>query len=351
MSKLIRLAGQEIGAKFPPYFIAEMSGNHNQSLDKALEIVDLAATSGADALKIQTYTPDTMTIDFNKNEFFISDEKSLWKGNSLYDLYKKAHTPWEWHKPIQQRCNERGIVFFSTPFDATAVDFLEELNVPFYKIASFEIVDLPLIKRTAATGKPLIMSTGMSSVGEIWDAVNAARSAGAKDIILLKCTSAYPATAADANLKSIPVMKETFGVEVGLSDHTMGTGVALAAITLGATVVEKHFTGSRADGGVDSTFSMEPEEFRLMVQEGKKSWESLGQVKLEISEVEKKSLIYRRSIYVVDRINKGEVLTEKNIRIIRPGYGLAPKFIDEVLGKRATRDLEKGTALTWDLFL
>lgn len=346
--KTIRLDGREVGPGHAPYFIAEMSGNHNQSLDRALEIVDLAAKAGAHALKIQTYTPDTMTIQFDKNEFFISDVKSLWKGNSLYDLYKKAYTPWEWHKPIQQRCKERGITFFSTPFDATAVDFLEEMNAPFYKIASFELVDLPLIKKTASTGKPIIMSTGMSTTEEIWDAVKAARSAGAKDIILLKCTSAYPATALDANLRTIPAMRETFGTEVGLSDHTMGIGVALAAVSLGATVVEKHFTGKRADGGVDSAFSMEPHEFRAMVDEGKKAWEALGQVKFEISSVEKGSLIYRRSIYVVSDVKKGEEITEKNVRIIRPGYGLAPKYFDEVLGKKAARDLERGTALTWD---
>ena len=275
---MITINNRKIGPDQPPFIIAEMSGNHNQSLERALEIVDAAAKTGAHALKIQTYTPDTMTIDLDEREFHISDPKSLWEGHSLYKLYGEAYTPWEWHKPIFDRARELGIIAFSTPFDDTAVDFLESLDVPCYKIASFENTDLPLIRRVAATGKPLIISTGMASIAELDDTVKAAREAGCKDLILLKCTSTYPATASNTNILTIPHMRELFGCEVGLSDHTMGVGVSVASVALGATVIEKHFTLNRADGGVDSTFSMEPAEMTQLVLETERAWQALGKV-------------------------------------------------------------------------
>lgn len=346
---VFKLGKYTIGLNQAPFVIAEMSGNHNQSLERALAIVDAAANSGAHALKIQTYTPDTMTLDISEREFFISDPKSLWKGKSLYELYREAMTPWEWHKPIKERCEQHGMLFFSTPFDFTAVDFLEELNVDFYKIASFENIDIPLIKKVASTGKPIIISTGMANVVEIAEAVEAARNAGCKDLILLKCTSAYPATPKDANLLTIPNLRETFKVEVGLSDHTMGIGVAIASVALGATVIEKHFTLDRSEGGVDSAFSMEPAEFKLLIEESKKAWESLGQISYERGETEMKSLIYRRSLYISEDVKKGEVLTKKNVRAIRPGNGLAPKYLDIILGKKVTNDYKKGTPVSWDI--
>ncbi len=346
----MKLAGREIGSGFRPYFIAEMSGNHNQSLEKALSIVDAAAAAGADALKIQTYTPDTLTIDHREGEFFIADPQSLWKGQSLYELYRTAMTPWEWHEPLMRRCHEKGLTFFSTPFDGTAVDFLERLGTPFYKIASFENNDLPLIRRVAATGKPVIISTGMASLPEIAEAVEAARGAGCKDLVLLKCTSAYPAQAKDSNLRSIPHLRETFKVDVGLSDHTMGGAIPVAAVAMGASVVEKHFTLSRAEGGVDSAFSLEPAEFAAMVRDASMAWEALGSVHYGMTDQEQKSRVYRRSLYVVKDIAEGEQLTSENIRIIRPGFGLAPKYLDVVLGKRASRPLKRGTAMEWGCF-
>ncbi|MCF8185737.1 MAG: pseudaminic acid synthase [Sulfuritalea sp.] len=326
-----------------------MSGNHNQSLDRALEIVDAVAKTGAHALKIQTYTPDTMTLDLDEREFHISDPKSLWAGNSLYKLYGEAYTPWEWHKPIFDRAREVGIIAFSTPFDDTAVDFLESLNVPCYKIASFENTDLPLIRRVASTGKPLIISTGMASIGEIDETVRAAREAGCKDLILLKCTSTYPANADNTNILTIPHMRELFGCEVGLSDHTMGVGVSLASVALGATVIEKHFTLSRADGGVDSTFSMEPAEMAQLVVETERAWQALGKVSYGTTEAEKKSIVFRRSLYVVQDIKAGDVLTKENVRAIRPGLGLPTKYLDVVLGKKLKQDVKRGTGLDWDL--
>jgi pseudaminic acid synthase len=278
MSHSFKIAGRKIGADHAPFIIAEMSGNHNQSLDRALEIVEAAAKTGAHALKIQTYTPDTMTLDLDEREFHISDTKSLWAGTSLYKLYGQAYTPWEWHAAIFQRAKELGIIAFSTPFDDTAVDFLESLDVPCYKIASFENTDLPLIRRVAATGKPMIISTGMASIAELDDTVSAARQAGCKDLVLLKCTSTYPATADNTNILTIPHMRELFGCEVGLSDHTMGVGVSVASVALGATVIEKHFTLNRADGGVDSTFSMEPAEMAQLVTETERAWQAMGPV-------------------------------------------------------------------------
>ena len=346
---MITINNKKIGLGQPPFIIAEMSGNHNQSLERALEIVEAAAKTGAHALKIQTYTPDTMTLDLDEREFHISDPKSLWAGNSLYKLYGEAYTPWEWHKPIFDRARELGIIAFSTPFDDTAVDFLESLDVPCYKIASFENTDLPLIRRVAATGKPLIISTGMASIAELDDTVKAAREAGCKDLILLKCTSTYPATAGNTNILTIPHMRELFGCEVGLSDHTMGVGVSVASLALGATVIEKHFTLNRADGGVDSTFSMEPAEMTQLAAEAERAWQAMGKVSYGATEAEKKSLQYRRSLYVVKDIKAGEILTKENVRAIRPGLGLPTKYLDVVLGKTAKQDVKRGTGLGWDL--
>ena len=329
--------------------IAEMSGNHNQSLERALEIVDAAARSGARALKIQTYTAETMTIDIREREFFISDEKSLWKGESLFDLYKKAYTPWEWHKPIFDRAQQYGMIAFSTPFDRTAVDFLENLNVPCYKIASFENTDLPLIRYVAATGKPMIISTGMATFAELDETVDAARSAGCNDLVLLKCTSTYPSTPDDSNILTIPEMRSRYGCEIGISDHTMGIGVSVAAVALGATVIEKHFTLQRSDGGVDSAFSMEPAELAQLVTETQRAWQSLGVIQDGPTEKEKLSLVFRRSLYVVEDIKAGETLTSSNVRAIRPGNGLSPKFYDQVLGKKAKKDITRGTPLAHDL--
>jgi len=351
MTKEFKIAGRVIDRNHTPFIIAEISGNHNQSLDRALEIVEAAANSGVQALKIQTYTPDTMTLDLDEREFHISDPNSLWTGTSLYKLYGKAYTPWEWHKPIFDRALELGLIAFSTPFDDTAVDFLESLDVPCYKIASFENTDLRLIRRVAATGKPLIISTGMATVAELDETIRAAREARCKDIVLLKCTSTYPATAANTNTLTIPHMRELFACEVGLSDHTMGVGVSVASVALGATVIEKHFTLNRADGGVDSTFSLEPAEMAQLVVEAERAWQALGQVNYGPTEAEKKSLQFRRSLYVVQDLKAGDVFTRDNIRAIRPGYGLPPKFFDILLGKRVARDVKRGTPLSWKLLV
>ena len=339
----------KIGRHSRPFIIAEMSGNHNRSLERAFEIIEAASRSGAHALKIQTYTPDTMTLDLDEREFHISDSKSLWAGKSLYKLYAEAYTPWEWHKPIFDKARELGIIPFSTPFDSSAVDFLESLNVPCYKIASFENTDLPLIRRVAATGKPLIISTGMATIAELDETVRVAREAGCKDLILLKCTSTYPAAAGNTNILTIPHMREMFGCEVGLSDHTMGTGVSIASVALGATVIEKHFTLNRADGGVDSVFSMEPAEMVQLVQETERAWQAMGRVSYGPSEAEKKSLQYRRSIYIVKDIKAGDVLTSDNLKVIRPGLGLPPKYLTMVIGKKIKQDVNRGTALTWEI--
>lgn len=335
--------------KNKPFIIAEMSGNHNHSLERALQIVDAAAESGVDALKLQTYTADTMTIDKSDGEFFIEDANSLWKGESLYSLYQKAYTPWEWHKAIFDRCKEKGIVCFSTPFDFTAVDFLEELDCPIYKIASFENIDIPLIKRVAQTGKPMIVSTGMASISELDDLVRTAKKNACQDLTLLKCTSSYPATPEGTNLLTIPHMKELFKCNVGLSDHTLGIGAAVASVALGATVIEKHFTLSRADGGVDAAFSMEPAEMAQLVRECNTACEVLGEVSYEIQEQEKKSVVFRRSLYIVEDMKAGDIITEKNMRSIRPGLGLYPKYYEDLLGRKVRRNIAKGTALNWDL--
>ncbi len=350
MNKSIKIADRIIGRNKAPFVIAELSGNHNQSLDRALEIVEAAARTGAHALKIQTYTPDTMTLDLDEREFYISDPNSLWTGTSLYKLYGEAYTPWEWHKPIFDRAHELGIIAFSTPFDDTAVDFLESLNVPCYKIASFENTDLPLIRRVAATGKPLIISTGLATVAELDETVRAAREAGCKELVLLKCTSTYPATAANTNILTIPHLRELFGCEVGLSDHTMGIGVSVASVALGATVIEKHFTLNRGDGGVDSTFSMEPAEMTQLFVEIERAWQALGRVSYGPVDAEKKSLQFRRSLYVVQDLKAGDVLTRENVRAIRPGLGLPAKYLEQVLGMKVTQDMKRGTALSWNAF-
>jgi N-acetylneuraminate synthase len=345
----MKIANISIGKNSPPFVIAEMSGNHNQSLERALEIVEAAAKTGAHALKIQTYTPDTMTLDLDEREFHISDPKSLWAGTSLYKLYGQAYTPWEWHEAIFKRAKELGIIAFSTPFDATSVEFLESLDVPCYKIASFENTDLPLIRKVAATGKPMIISTGMASIAELDDTVRAARQAGCKDLVLLKCTSTYPATADNTNILTIPHMRELFGCEIGLSDHTMGVGVSVASVALGATVIEKHFTLNRADGGVDSSFSMEPAEMTQLVVETERAWQALGQVSYGATAAEKNSLMFRRSLYIVKDLKAGEVLNADNVRAIRPGLGLPTKYLEQVLGKTLNKTVAKGTALRWDL--
>ena len=345
---MIKIANFEISRNSKPFIIAEMSGNHNQSLDRALEIVDAAAKTGAHAIKLQTYTADTITIDKKDGEFFIADPKSLWKGSSLYDLYKEAYTPWEWHKPIMERAKEKGLICFSSPFDFTAIDFLEDLNVEAYKIASFENIDIPLIKKAANTGKPIIISTGMASISEIADAVEAVRSTGNNQLVLLKCTSTYPATPDNTNILTIPHMRELFNCEIGLSDHTMGIGVSVGSVALGASVIEKHFTLNRADGGVDSSFSMEPEEMRQLVIESERAWQALGRISYGPTEKEKASLVFRRSLYIVEDIKAGEVLTIKNLRSIRPGLGLPPKFIDQLIGRKVNQNLPRGTAFKWE---
>ena len=331
-----------------PFIIAEMSGNHNQSLERSLAIVDAAADAGVDAVKIQTYTADTMTIDIDTGEFFISDKDSLWKGETLYHLYEKAHTPWEWHKAIFERCKERGIMGFSTPFDDTSVDFLEDLGVPCYKIASFENVDLPLIRKVARTGKPIIASTGMTTVAELSDLVQTVRENGCTDLTLLKCTSSYPASPEGTNLRTIPHMRELFGCAVGLSDHTLGIGAAVASVALGAAVIEKHFTLSRAEGGVDAAFSLGPAEMAQLVRECRTAALALGAVSYERAEQEQKSLQFRRSLYVVEDMKAGDVFTEKNLRRIRPGMGLSPKYYGVLLGRCVKCDVKRGTPVSWD---
>lgn len=332
-----------------PFIIAEMSGNHNQSLERAIKIVDLAAECGVSAIKLQTSTPDLLTIDSDNPGFVISDKRSPWYGRNLYDLYQEANTPWEWHEQIFKRCKEKGLVAFSTPFGAKAVEFLESLDVPIYKIASFENIDLPLIKKIAQTGKPIIASTGMASIAELDELVKTARENGCDDLTLLKCTSSYPSTPEGTNLLTIPHMRDLFNCKVGLSDHTLGIGAAVASVALGATVIEKHFTISRADGGVDSAFSLEPEEMKMLVEEANRAYEALGQIHYGISKQEKKSLQFRRSLYIVEDMRAGDVITEKNMRSIRPGLGLSPKYYDVVMGRKVRVDIKRGSALVWDM--
>jgi N-acetylneuraminate synthase len=347
----IQIGNRWIGPDHPPLVIAEMSGNHNQSLDRALGIVDAAAEAGAHALKLQTYTADTITLNVRGGDFEIRDQGSLWAGKNLHDLYAKAHTPWEWHVPIMERARQHGMLCFSSPFDESAVDFLEELGAPAYKIASFENNHLPLIRKAAATGKPLIISTGMASMGELELAVATAREAGCRDLVFLKCTSTYPATPANTNIRTIPHLRELFGCQVGLSDHTMGVGVAVAAVALGATVIEKHFTLSRAEGGVDSAFSLEPQEFTALVQESERAWQALGDVRYGPTDAERNSLQFRRSIYVAADIAEGECFTEDNLRIVRPGNGAPPHLLQQLLGKPARKVFSRGEPLSLDKLL
>lgn len=346
---MFRIGDRAIGRDHPPFVIAEMSGNHNQSLDRALEIVDRAAETGAHAIKLQTYTADTLTIDHDEGEFLISDPSSLWSGRTLYDLYQEAYTPWEWQPKLFERARQHGMICLSTPFDETAVDFLESLDAPCYKIASFENTDLALIRRVAATGKPVIISTGMATVSELDETVRAAREAGCRDLILLKCTSTYPATPDNTNLLTIPHLRDLFKCEVGLSDHTMGIGVSVASVALGATVIEKHFTIRRADGGVDSAFSMEPDEMKQLVVETERAWQALGRIEYGPLEAEKKSLQFRRSLYIVEDVPAGGVLTTANVRSIRPGFGLPVKYLEAVLGLQLPEGARRGTPVTWEL--
>ena len=339
----------KISKENKPFIVAEMSGNHNKSLDRAIKIVEAAAESGAHMLKLQTYTADTLTINSKNSDFLISDSKSLWKGKTLYDLYKEAYAPWEWHEKIFKRCNELSMLCFSTPFDETAVDFLEKLNVPAYKIASFENIHLPLIKKVAQTGKPVIISTGLAIETEIEEAVEALKIGGCKQFCLLKCTSAYPASPENSNILTIPDLRKKFNCEVGLSDHTLGIGVALAAISHGATIIEKHFTLDRNDGGVDSSFSIEPNDMKILIKESVRTWQSLGNISYGPTDPEKGGLKLRRSIYIVKNIESGQKLTKENLRIIRPGKGLAPKYYEELLGRKVNKNLEQGTALTWNM--
>jgi pseudaminic acid synthase len=345
---MLNIAGKPIGKDHQPYIIAEMSGNHNQSLERAIALVDAAANAGAHAIKLQTFTPETMTLDTDSSEFQAAPG-SLWAGRSLYSLYAEASTPWEWHAPIMHRARERGITCFSSPFDESAVDFLETLDVPAYKIASFECVDLPLIRRVAQTGKPVIISTGMATIAEIAEAVETARSNGCTQLILLKCTSTYPASPTNTNIRTIPHMRDLFRCEIGLSDHTMGVGASVAAVALGATVIEKHFTLNRKEGGVDSAFSLEPEELTSLVVESERAWQALGEIHYGATASEEKGRERRRSIYVVRDISEGEAITTENIRRIRPGYGLAPRHYDNVLGRKTNIRIPKGTPLTWDM--
>jgi len=345
----IEIGGRCIGLTSEPFLIAEMSGNHNQSLDRALAIVEAAARAGVQAIKLQTYTADTMTLDLDTDDFVVQDPHSPWAGRRLYDLYREAYTPWEWHAPLFERARALGLIAFSTPFDETAVDFLESLEVPAYKIASFENTDLPLIRKVAATGKPLILSTGMATVAEIDEAVCAAREAGCEQIILLKCTSTYPSSPADSNLRTLPHLRELFGCEVGLSDHTLGIGAAVAAVALGATVIEKHFTLCRAEGGVDAAFSLEPHEFAQLRQETERAWQALGRVHYGPTEAERASLVFRRSLYVARDMQAGEVFDEENLRRVRPGHGLPPEYQEVLLGRRVRQAVAKGTPVRWDL--
>jgi len=347
MQRFVTIAGRPIGPEHPPYVIAELSGNHNGSIDHAFAIMVAAKNAGADAVKLQTYTPDTITIDHDGPDFTI--DNGLWKGRRLYELYGEASTPWEWHEKLFAKARELGITVFSSPFDASAVALLERLGAPAYKIASFEMIDLPLIERVAATGKPIIMSTGMATLAEIGDAVAAARRAGCRELALLHCVSGYPTPAADANLLTMPHLRDAFGAVVGLSDHTLGIGVSVAAVALGASIIEKHVTLRRADGGPDSTFSLEPLELKALCAACREASAARGTVCYGPKASEIGSLRFRRSLYAVADIAAGDALTAANIRSIRPGFGLAPKYLPELLGRVALRPIKRGTALSWDL--
>lgn len=347
MNTSIKVGSRKISQNEVPFIIAEMSGNHNQSLERALAIVDAAADAGAHAIKLQTYTADTMTM---KGAFTINDRNSLWNGRELYDLYKEAHTPWEWHKPIFEHARKRGIIAFSSPFDETAVDFLEKLDVPLYKIASFENTDWPLLKKVASTGKPVIMSTGVSAIADIDESVRLLRAEGCRDLILLKCTSSYPASPENTNLFTIPHLRDLFNCVVGLSDHTMGIGVSVAAVALGARVIEKHFTLRRADGGVDSAFSLEPQELKVLAEESERAFLALGSIQYGVQKTEKNSTLFKRSLYIAKDMQAGETITKEHVRVIRPALGLPPKQLETVLGKKVNRNIAAGTPLTEELF-
>jgi pseudaminic acid synthase len=345
----LTLGSRSLSAGQPPTIIAELSGNHDGSLDSVLRLVDEAAAAGAHAVKLQTYTADTMTLDLSVGQFYLDDQSTLWHGETLYDLYARAHTPWEWHAPIFDRARSRGLVAFSTIFDPTALEFLESLDVPAYKIASFENTDLPLIRLAARTGKPLIMSTGMASLDELDEAVHAARDGGCKNLVLLKCTSSYPADPAESNLRTMPFLRARYGCEVGLSDHTLGIGAAIASVAFGAVAIEKHFALSREDGGVDAAFSMTPDELAQLVQESRTAAAAIGEVHFGPTEAELKELPYRRSLYITEDLRSGDELSADNVRPIRPGGGLPPKFFEEVMGRRVAQNVSRGTPLSWDL--
>lgn len=349
MGRNINIKNRAIGGNNPAYVIAEMSANHGGDLNRAIEIIHAAKESGADCIKIQTYTADTLTIDCNKKYFQIN--KGTWEGENLYSLYKKAYTPWDWQGRLKEEADKLELDFLSTPFDKTAVDFLEGLDVDFYKVASFEVVDIPLIKYIASKGKPIIISTGMASLGEIEEAVKTAKNQNNNDICLLKCSSAYPAIPDDMNLKTIKLLEETFDVVAGLSDHSLGSIAAVTAVAMGAKVIEKHFCLSRDDNSVDSSFSMEPKEFKDMIKDIRNAEKAIGRISFDISKKEEESKIFRKSIFIVKDIEKGDTLTEENIRVIRPGNGLAPKYYDEVIGKKAGKTLEKGEPLRWDMIV
>ena len=347
MKSYIEIENRHIGLGKPNYIIAEMSANHNQDFDQAVKILEAAKEAGADAIKLQTYTSDTLTIDSDNECFRI--KSAIWEGKNLYELYGEAYTPWEWQPKLKEVANGLGLDLFSTPFDPTAVDFLEDMGVPAYKVASFELVDLPLLRKIAETGKPIIMSTGMASLAEIDEAVRTIRHAGGNQLALLKCTSAYPASAEEMNLRTIPHLSQAFGLPTGLSDHTLDIAVPVAAMTLGACIVEKHFTLSRDIAGPDSAFSLEPDEFKAMVDAIRTAEKALGKIHYGVSEHEAKSRVFRRSLFVVKDVEAGEVFTEENVRSIRPGHGLSPKYLEDVLGRRAAKDIARGTPLAWGL--
>ena len=347
----MQIGSRTIGKNHPPFIIAELSGNHNQSIDNALKLVQAAADCGVDAIKLQTFTPDSMTLNLSSEDFIITDQKSNWYNQQLYELYKKAYTPWEWHETIFNEAKNLGLEFFSSPFDLEAVDFLDDLSVTAFKIASFENNHIPLIEKAASTGKPMIISTGMASVAEIDMAVSTAREAGCDDLTLLKCTSSYPADPSYSNISTIPHLRELFNAEVGISDHTLGIGVSIASVSFGATIIEKHFTLCRDDGGVDSAFSLEPEEMKLLVNETKNAWKSIGKIQYGASKIEQSNSKFRRSIYISQDIKAGERFSDKNLVIIRPAKGENPSFFNKIIGKVCPKDIKAGTPLKLDNLL
>lgn len=347
MSSSISIAGRRIGHAYPPYIIAELSANHNGKLETAFRIIEQAAKAGADAVKLQTYRPDTITMDSDGDDFKIKG--GLWDGRTLYELYQEAHMPWEWHKPLFDHARKLGITIFSSPFDNTAVDLLEDLDAPAYKIASFEAVDLPLIRYVASTGKPVIISTGMAEADEIREAIEAAREGGCQELAILRCVSGYPAPAEDYNLRTIPDMIDRFGLVTGLSDHTLDNTTAITSVALGASIIEKHFTLDRSGGGPDDSFSLEPEDLAALCRDSKTAWQALGSVNYQTKESEKGNVLFRRSLYAVCDIRSGEHFTTDNVKSIRPGYGLAPKHLDRVLESAADVDIKRGTPISWEL--